>query len=476
MSKNLIVILSDEHQARALGCAGHPFVQTPHLDRLAASGMRFTNAYTPSPICVPARAAFASGQYVHKTGHWDNAMPYTGTPKGWGHQLQDAGISVESIGKLHYRDEADDAGFDVEHIPMMVKDGVGMVWASIRQEDRRLISTSRMLGDFIGKGNSSYTDYDSAVVKRTLDWLDSAKDKDQGWCLYVGLVAPHFPLVCPDPFYSLYGDIEFPEPKLHPASGYKRHPWIEKQNALMDTEATFTDENERRRAFIAYYGLVSWLDHNIGEILTKLEATGLRETTDFIYSSDHGDNIGARGLWGKSNLYQESVSIPLILSGPGIPAGVCNTPVSLLDVSATIPDTFELPALSATVGQSLRDICQQPEDEDRAVFSEYHAVGAVSGGFMLRKGQFKLIHYVGFAPELFDLQTDPEELTNLAEQEAFSNVKADLYAELTAICHPEAVDAKAHQDQQALVDGYGGFEIAKTLGARAATPPPELTS
>ena len=139
--------------------------------------MRFTNAYTPSPICVPARAAFASGRYVHQTGHWDNAMPYTGTPKGWGHQLQGAGISVESIGKLHYRDEADEAGFDVEHIPMMVKDGVGMVWASIRQEDRRLISNSRMLGDFIGQGKSSYTDYDSAVTERTLQWLDQAKDR-----------------------------------------------------------------------------------------------------------------------------------------------------------------------------------------------------------------------------------------------------------------------------------------------------------
>lgn len=476
MSKNLIVILSDEHQARALGCAGHAFVQTPHLDNLAASGMRFTNAYTPSPICVPARAAFASGRYVHQTGHWDNAMPYTGTPKGWGHQLQGAGISVESIGKLHYRDEADEAGFDVEHIPMMVKDGVGMVWASIRQEDKRLISNSRMLGDFIGQGKSSYTDYDSAVTERTLQWLDQAKDRADHWCLYVGLVAPHFPLVCPDPFYSLYENTAFPEAKLHPATGVARHPWIEKQNALMDTEASFTDEDERRRAFIAYYGLVSWLDNNIGKIVAKLDETGLRGRTDIIYSSDHGDNVGARGLWGKSNLYEESVAIPLIMSGPDIPAGVCDTPVSLLDVSATIPETFGLSALNEAEGKSLRKICEEPENKDRVVFSEYHAVGAVSGGFMLRKGRFKLIHYVGFAPELFDLNTDPEEMTNLAEHQDFSSVRDELYAELKAICDPEAVDGRAHNDQQALVDGYGGFEIAKTLGARAATPPPELSS
>ena len=155
MSKNLIVILSDEHQASALGCAGHSFVQTPHLDKLAGRGMRFENAYTPSPICVPARAAFASGQYVHQTSHWDNATPYIGTPTGWGHQLQAAGTPVQSIGKLHYRFKEDDSGFDEMHLPMMVKDGVGMIWASIRHENERLLGSTRMLGDYIGPGDSA---------------------------------------------------------------------------------------------------------------------------------------------------------------------------------------------------------------------------------------------------------------------------------------------------------------------------------
>ena len=97
MANNLLVIVSDEHQARAMGCAGHDFIETPHLDRLAASGMRFTNAYTPSPICVPARAAFATGRYVHQTGCWDNAMAYSGAHPSWGHQLQDADITVDII-------------------------------------------------------------------------------------------------------------------------------------------------------------------------------------------------------------------------------------------------------------------------------------------------------------------------------------------------------------------------------------------
>ena len=150
VQSNFLIIMSDEHQARAMGCAGHPFVQTPNLDALAARGMRFTDAYTPSPICVPARAAFAAGVAVHKTRLWDNAMPYTGTPKGWGHALQNAGVPVESIGKLHYRSAEDPAGFDVEHIPMQVVDGVGMVWASIRREEERVEPSTRMLGEYIG--------------------------------------------------------------------------------------------------------------------------------------------------------------------------------------------------------------------------------------------------------------------------------------------------------------------------------------
>ena len=199
MSRNLLIVMSDEHQARAMGCAGHSVVQTPNLDALAARGLRFRNAYTPSPICVPARASFATGLAVHKTRLWDNAMPYDGTVPGWGHALQTGGIAVESIGKLHYRSEEDPAGFDTEHIPMMVAGGHGMVWASIRKAEERVISEGRMLGDYIGPGQSKYTEYDAAVTERTVQWLRSraVSNDTRPWCLYVGLVAPALPAGLP---------------------------------------------------------------------------------------------------------------------------------------------------------------------------------------------------------------------------------------------------------------------------------------
>ena len=477
MSKNnLLIIVSDEHQARAMGCAGHPFVQTPNLDALDARGTRFTNAYTPCPICVPARAAFATGKYVHQTRLWDNAMPYTGAIRGWGHALQEKNVPVESIGKLHYRDKKDPAGFDAEHLPMMVQGGVGMVWACIRDEEERRSPDARMLGDYIGPGVSKYTEYDKGVVDRTKQWFsDRAKmEDDRSWCLYVGLVAPHFPLIAPEAFYDLYPISQIPDAKLHPNSGYRRHPWVEKQNAAMDTEASFRDEAERKRAFSAYYGLTSWLDHNIGELVKSLDLNGFSDNTTIVYTSDHGDNLGARGLWGKSTLYEESVAVPLIMAGEGIPSGTCNTPVSLLDLSETIAQHFNCSIDGVQGSQPLRQLANDPDDPDRVVFSEYHAIGAVSAGYMLRKGDWKLNYYVGFEPELFNLRQDPEEMTDLASDPDHAGILSNLEAELRKILDPEAMNALAFADQAALVERFGGKESALKIGPKSATPPPDI--
>ena len=474
---NLLILMSDEHQARALGCAGHDLVQTPNLDALAARGVRFTKAYTPTPICVPARASFATGLYPHQTRLWDNSMPYRGQIPGWGHALQAAGVPVESIGKLHYRDPSDPNGFDVEHIPMNVYNGVGMVMASIRHEDERVPGPGRMLGEEIGPGESAYTGYDRAVTDHAMDWLRARAAGGDGrpWCLYVGLVAPHFPLVCPPAFYDLYPLDRLPETKLHPESGYRRHPWVEKQNAFSDAEAAFRSPEERLRAIAAYLGLCSWLDHNVGQILATLDETGLGETTTVVYTSDHGDNLGARGLWGKSNMYEESVAVPLIMAGPGLTRCEVETPVSLLDLSETVIDHFDAELPGPRPGRSLHAIATAPPDPERVIFSEYHAAGAVSGAFMLRRGRWKYIHYVGFAPELFDLQADPEETANLAQRPQFQSICHDLHRQLAGVCDPEATDALAHADQAALIEALGGREAVLAMSLPVGATPPPIT-
>lgn len=473
--KNVVVIMSDEHDPRIMGCSGHPFVKTPNLDALASRGVRFTNAYTPSPICVPARAAFATGLRVHQVRLWDNAMPYTGEQRGWGHVLQDQHVRVESIGKLHYRNAEDPAGFDAEHLPMHVVGGHGMVWGSIRDPFRPRPNGPRMLGERMGPGESTYTQYDRSVTKRAVQWLHEAGERrdERGFVLYVGLVAPHFPFVVPEEFYNLYPLDKLPEPKLHPSTGYERHPWVQEYADFMGSEDRFADPQERLRAFAAYYGLCTWMDHNVGQILSALQEAGLADNTHVVYTSDHGDNLGARGVWGKSTLYEESVKVPMLLAGPSVAPSVCDTPVDLLDLFPTILQGAGIdpaPEMTGRPGRSLFEVATSAPDLERPILSEYHAAGSNSGGFMLRKGRWKYHHYVGFRPELFDLQADPEELHDLAGDPAYAEVLERMHRELLAICDPVEVDRQAKADQAALIEQYGGPDVAHTMGSSTSTP------
>ena len=315
---NLLFLFSDEHNRFCTGYRDHPLVKTPNLDRLAARGTSFSAAYTNCPICVPARASLATGRYVHDIGCWDNAIAYDGAVRSWGHHLQDAGISTTAIGKLHYRDEADPTGFDRQILPMHVEaGGLGQLWGLQRDplpvfED----AGGKMLGP-IGAGRSSYNAYDERVAQEACDWLRNAAaaPPTEPWVLFVGLVAPHFPLTVPEQYLAMYPLADIPPAPLHPSRGYQRHPWVEAFHRSCPVDDNF-DDDQRRLATACYYGLCSFLDDRIGEILDVLAQTGLAETTRIIYASDHGDSIGNRGLWGKSVLYEESAGIPLILAGP----------------------------------------------------------------------------------------------------------------------------------------------------------------
>ena len=474
--KNLIIIMSDEHQGRALGCIGHPFVKTPNLDKLANNGMVFSNAYTSCPICVPARASFATGLPVHKNRLWDNAMPYHGQKPSWGHSLQSRNVPVESIGKLHYRSQEDNDGFDEKHIPMMVVNGVGMVWGSIRRENdrKKVFRDERMLGTYIGPGTSKYTEYDEAVVSKTINWLENKKKNNstKPWCLYIGLVAPHFPLVVPQKYFDMYPRETLPDIKLDPFRGYKMHPWISKQNELRNSNNQFKNEEEKWAAISAYFGLCSFLDDNIGKIVTSVTENGFLDNTTIIYTSDHGDNVGARGLWGKSNFYEESCSIPLILSGPKIKKGISKTPVTLMDISETIVDHFSCESPNNGPGESIYKIADATYNNERIAFSEYHASSSISGAYMIRKGRWKYIYYVGFEPELFDLENDPDELSDLSQKSEFIDICNELKRDLYNICDPEVMNKLAFEDQDKMIKSYGGIEAAGNLGATGATPPP----
>ena len=277
---NLLFILSDEHNKKVLGCAGHPMVKTPNLDALAARGTRFTSAYTNCPICVPARASFATGRYVHQTRCWDNAIAYTGQPAAWGHRLMEQGHRVASIGKLHYK--ASDAranGFDEEILPLHIVSGLGDLLGLIRDELPRRTGSLK-LGPEAGPGESEYTKYDRAIAEETAKWLRQAATRPGGkpWALYVGFVSPHFPLIAPQAFYDLYPPHRVPWPALYDAAERPRHPFLDAMRKCLCFDEAF-DAPMVRRAIAAYFGLTSFLDDNVGKILRVLEATGLAGNT-----------------------------------------------------------------------------------------------------------------------------------------------------------------------------------------------------
>lgn len=476
-AKNLLVLMSDEHAPHAMGCAGHPLARTPNLDRLAARGVRFTGAYCTSPICVPARAGFATGKYPHQIGYWDNADAYDGGVPSWHHVLRERGHRVVSIGKLHFRGlPGDDHGFSQELLAMHVVEGIGDVKGLVREDIPRRKGYEK-LAKLAGPGESPYTRYDRDIAARAQIWLheEGCRRDARPWVLFVSFVCPHFPLVAPPEFFYRYPDAEIPLPKQYALQERPRHPYLADYDACVGYDAGFGgDTGKVRRALAGYLGLVSLVDENLGKVLAALEQTGLSAETRVVYTSDHGDNMGARGLWGKSTMYEESAGVPLILAGPGIAAGArCAVPASHVDLFPFFLEAVGAPA-------SLDDSCKgiSPLElaagayAERAVLSEYHAVGSTAGITMLRKGRWKYVHCVRYRPQLFDLERDPGELVDLAGDAQYGALLRELEAELRRHLDPDEVDARAKRRQAALLARYGGREAALARGDLNYTPAP----
>ncbi len=475
---NLVIILSDQHNPRVMGCAGHPLVKTPNIDRLAERGTRFSSAYTNCPICVPARASLATGRYVHQIRFWDNAIAYDGSVPSWGHRLMERGHQAISIGKLHYV-SSDPArnGFTKEILPMHLADGDGDVVGLIRDE---LIARkgAAKLGPEAGPGESDYTRYDRSIAENASRWLkdDAPKFTDKPWVLYVGFVCPHPPLIAPPEYFKMYADIDIPMPNMYSESERPRHPYLEFMRKGRPYDAGFTGPAMVKRAIAAYMGSVSFLDHNVGQVIASLEQSGLAGSTRVIYSSDHGENLGTRGFWAQNTLYEESAGIPLILSGPDVPAGqVISDPVSLVDVFPTVLDCVGVNPISADAdlpGASLLAGAISGAMPARTVLSEYHAASSPSGSFMIRHGRFKYIHYVGYAPMLFDLDTDPYERCDLASDPTHNADIEVCEARLRMMLDPAAVDKLARTDQADMIEKLGGKEAVLGRGAIRHSPPP----
>lgn len=439
---NTILVVSDEHNPFFSSVYGHPFLQTPNMQTLAQEGVVFENAYCPSPLCMPTRSAFFSGRWVHDIQAYSNCNVNLKTDyPSYGAVLAEQGIHTVHVGKVHAYAPGDDLGFSEMHLP---GDSPPPGDPNMCRRPLRIRTGAATRADRFGPAENPF-DGDLQRMGIVLEWIESVAPRvGKPWVLSVNLSKPHFPHWVTQELWDMYaggGGL----PRYGMDCETAQHPYARDLRAHFETEQ-FTEEQVRglRRG---YLGCVTFVDRQLGRILQALDKTGQRETTNVVYTCDHGEMLGKFGMWWKCSLYEDSAHVPLIAAGPDFGSGVCvETPVSLMDLQASLFRIFDAERPEGWVGEPLPAGRRVSEDDpDRVVFSEYHGHGARAGAYMIRKGDWKLIYYTEGPHQLFNLARDPDELENLHERQLAK--AAELEKELYRICDPEAEDRKAHEFQ-----------------------------
>ena len=434
---NILVIMSDEHNASVMGCAGNAIVRTPNLDRLAGRGILFNAAYTTSPLCAPARASFTLGKYISHIGVWSNSakLPPDDTPS-LPHILNAAGYESFLCGKMHY---------DSEHrfgFTEIGKAGTnqGTKSGSLgRRRPNDLTTSGTISGRFdqFHPGDSSGPlNHDREVTAGVTQFLAGRKKTDKPFFLLAGYLAPHFPLIVPDKYWEPYKG-KVPMPEIPP--GYLDTLPRNYRHLRVGFQVIDVPEDTVCRGRELYYGFTQWLDEEIGNVLAALEASGLAEDTVIVYTTDHGENLGEHGLWWKNCMFDSAARIPLIISWPKRwPGGQKrDAACSLVDLVQTLAEIGGAKPPADWDGDSMCPWLDNPKAEwkDLAV-SEYYAHHIASGYAMLRTGRYKYVYHTPADEkhpaerELYDLQADPGELRNLAADPAMQSRIHEMHARL----------------------------------------------
>ena len=460
---NIVFLFSDEHAAAVMGNSGHPVVRTPHLDRLAEQSYTFDNAYCNYPICTPSRLSMLTGRYPHQIGAWDLGVIADRQYQTWGDCLTEAGYESVLCGRTHFNGTDRLLGFSHRLLDDLPR------WCNRngrpprRTPDARRGSNSHVAE--CGPGDHEHTRYDRNVADLAVDFLreKAAAPDDKPFLLYCGFMHPHFPLIAPPEFFSQYDPdtLELPETwnepleSQHPIIQHHRWAW---QNDIPPSESIV------RCALACYYALVSCLDAQVGRILEAIDTSPLSENTLVIYTSDHGEMAGHHGIWQKQCFYEPAVRVPLMLRLPSDEKGRVAENVSLVDVLPTLLEVAGLETPIDLPGDSLLRIARHHANEttaeahhhddryrrtsERAVLSEYHHMGMLNAGFMLKRGDYKLCHYVGSEPQLFNVAVDPLENDDLASKPEYAAIRSEMEVALHGVVNPEQEDARAKENQR----------------------------
>ena len=453
---NVLFIMADQLAARWLPIHGHALVKAPNLERLANEGVVFDNAYTTSPLCAPARATVMNGILPSRTGVYDNAAEFPSAIPTWAHYLRLEGYRTCLSGKMHFVGPDQLHGLEERLTTDIYPADFGWTpdW---RLKQDRIDWWYHNMTSVLQPGIAEITnqlEFDDEVaflaIRKIYDY--ARYDGDKPFCLMVSFTHPHDPYAARARFWNLYRDDEIDLPAV-PALPFDRlDPHSQRLHGVAAIDEYRVTEADLRAARHGYYANISYVDDLIGQAISALEATGHRDDTVIIFTSDHGDFLGERGLWYKMSFLEPSSHVPLVIWAPRLFASRrVREPVSLADILPTLVDigTEGKKNLARPAdGRSLYPLLLgKTEVKDATIWGEYLGEGVVSPMYMIRRGALKFIFTPTDPDQLFDVDADPNELKNLAP--AKPELIRSLRREIEAKFDIERITYEVLQSQQA---------------------------
>jgi choline-sulfatase len=453
---SVLFIMADQLAARWLPIHGHPLVKAPNLERLADEGVVFDNAYTTSPLCAPARATVMNGLLPSRTGVYDNAAEFPSAIPTWAHYLRLEGYRTCLSGKMHFVGPDQLHGLEERLTTDIYPADFGWTpdW---RLQHDRIDWWYHNMTSVLQPGIAEITnqlEFDDEVaflaIRKIYDY--ARYDGDKPFCLMVSFTHPHDPYAARVRFWNLYRDDEIDLPAV-PALPFDRlDPHSQRLRGVAAMDEYQVTEADLRSARHGYYANISYVDDLIGQAISTLEATGHRDDTVIIFTSDHGDFLGERGLWYKMSFLEPSSHVPLVIWAPRLFASRrVREPVSLADILPTLVDigTEGKKNLARPAdGRSLYPLLLgKTEVKDATIWGEYLGEGVVSPMYMIRRGALKFIFTPTDPDQLFDVDADPNELKNLAP--AKPELIRSLRREIEAKFDIERITYEVLQSQQA---------------------------
>jgi arylsulfatase A-like enzyme len=484
--KNILFIMADQLRWDYLSCYGHPHLETPNIDSLAERGVRFDRAYVQSPVCGPSRASFYTGRTVFSHGATWNRVPLPIGEMTLGDYLRPVGVRTAVVGKTHM--VADSEG--MARLGLNRDTEIGMIvsepgFEPYERDDGlhptpRLRSRGKALAynEWLKSkgydGENPWNDYANSaegpdgeilsgwalrnsslparikeehsetpyMTGRALEFMEESGDRP--WCLHLSYIKPHWPYMAPAPYHNMYGSNTFLPVQRDPGEKADPNP-VYRAFMEMEVGRTFSRPEVRDTVMPAYMGLIKQIDDQLGRVFAYLDETGKVDETMIVFTSDHGDYLGDHWMGEKELFHEVSVRVPLIIVDPRSSADATRGTVNddLVEAIDLVPTFLE--AAGAPIpehrleGVSLAPLLEgrTPETWRKAVFSEidyaiYEARNMLkvdvddARGYMIRTERWKYVHFKLYPPQLFDLQTDPQEFVDLGRSEDHAQIRADL--------------------------------------------------